>query len=154
MNSPPDVVFKMFYTIRVSPPPLSWPLSLYTQGRFTSKCKTSSRIFKLLITITLSTLLHLTEISSILLMKQSSTTWHFQPHHSYPEPLTNPLSQFSSPYTQYHLTSDIRIEAHATTAATATASTTNIRRPAKSLSISMKEPSNFISTHKPDKPRG
>ena len=52
-----------------------------------------------------------------------------QPHHYYPEPTTNPISQFYSPTTQIHLTTDTGAEASDATAAIDTESTSKMSSP-------------------------
>ena len=84
-----------------------------------------------------------------------------QPHHSYPEPPTTPISHFSPPTTPKHLTTDLSAEAHTSTAATDTASVPNVislaimytLSPEKPLSDSTEEPSNFLFKHTPDNPK-
>ena len=78
-----------------------------------------------------------------------------QPRHYYTEPTTTPTSHFYSPTNQYHLTPDLRADSRNTTTATATetSSLPNASSPTNSLSNSTEEPSNFLSTHPPGKPR-
>ena len=76
-----------------------------------------------------------------------------QPHHYHNEPTTTPTIQFYSPTTQDHLTHDIMPETPTNNTATSTDSNTNVSSPKNLLPNYTKNPSNFIYTHLPDKPR-